>query len=1012
MFSLHTKRKRIILSVVFSIAALIPVTAIVTNLIKNVKNTHADTYVKLDLAAEDVDGNSLYRVCQSSATISGMGASVDADRCASYVGGYSFVGFRETSGGSYVTRTGTTTANEGYLSDCDSGIGISNCTTYTIAELTQDEVVYSVWKKNNVSMTCYRGHMNNEDNPGGGGVLIGPDGKTVSSVSEATFDSDSGLAGDSLSCSNPGDVPGWEFLGVWRWSGPLNGIDSQLNVKVEGSTISLDDVRGDIEAIALYRAVEEETTYTVTVTAVDSNNTVLEERCNERTVAAGGNVTVYPKSACSAFDDDDYQYLGYKTTLNGDVENTSQIANLNNVQSDITVYAVWEKEDSETTYTYTLKFDANADGDTVSVPADKTSGETTAESWSYTLTSSDVPGTRTGYRFIGWQTSSTTSGWYGEGDTVTILSSNYNQTQTLYAHWEEEEADLVYTVTLNKNGGTGGATSTSCTVTSGTSCNATVSSAPTKSGYYLLGWADSATATSPDYASGLITNLSGNKTVYAIWAPIYTLTYSLDIGSIASQSCHPTTTNGSCQITITNTEPAKGNHVFLGWGTNSGATSASYQPGATIPMTGSRTLYAVWAPVYTISFNVNGGSGSVSSVKCNPTTTNGSCYVYIPSTIPSRSGYSFLGWAESASASSADYMSGQRLTITENDTLYAVWEKDTEYTTYYLTFNTNGGTGSVSARSCRAVVGSTCSATIPSSSLTKSGYSFLGWADSASATEANYMAGNSIDLSANKVIYAVWQEDEEETIYYNYSLNYDANGGINAPSAQTSGSVTETSYRFTVVSGEPTRDGYNFLGWAKSSTATIVEYLGGSTVTLTAEDSQDVSLTLYAVWEEASEEEEINLTLTWVVGPEYIKKSEDNLVFTVDRSKDDFIRLEVDGEVVDEENYKVEAGEGDTTVITVYRTYLDTLDDGSHDIVAVFKDDNDEEISAESKFSVVASDEEEEETPSTAPNTGKYTGDDGNGINMLIALPVFGAIAVAGSLYVYRRKKAHIKFEL
>ena len=81
-----------------------------------------------------------------------------------------------------------------------------------------------------------------------------------------------------------------------------------------------------------------------------------------------------------------------------------------------------------------------------------------------------------------------------------------------------------------------------------------------------------------------------------------------------------------------------------------------------------------------------------------------------------------------------------------------------------------------------------------------------------------------------------------------YYLYYDANGGSGAPPTQSSVSTTNSSWRFTISSTEPTRSGYTFLGWAKSSTATSASYQPGDTISLT---SSSPTATLYAVWEEA-----------------------------------------------------------------------------------------------------------------------------------------------------------------
>ena len=81
-----------------------------------------------------------------------------------------------------------------------------------------------------------------------------------------------------------------------------------------------------------------------------------------------------------------------------------------------------------------------------------------------------------------------------------------------------------------------------------------------------------------------------------------------------------------------------------------------------------------------------------------------------------------------------------------------------------------------------------------------------------------------------------------------YYLYYDANGGSGAPPTQSSVSTTNSSWAFTISSTEPTRSGYTFLGWAKSSTATSASYQPGDTISLT---SSSPKATLYAVWEEA-----------------------------------------------------------------------------------------------------------------------------------------------------------------
>ncbi len=70
-----------------------------------------------------------------------------------------------------------------------------------------------------------------------------------------------------------------------------------------------------------------------------------------------------------------------------------------------------------------------------------------------------------------------------------------------------------------------------------------------------------------------------------------------------------------------------------------------------------------------------------------------------------------------------------------------------------------------------------------------------------------------------------------------YTLSYNANGGIGAPSAQTGNTTYTISYT------EPSRSGYEFLGWSTSSSASYASYEGGDSIKLSG------NTTLYAVWE-------------------------------------------------------------------------------------------------------------------------------------------------------------------
>lgn len=169
-----------------------------------------------------------------------------------------------------------------------------------------------------------------------------------------------------------------------------------------------------------------------------------------------------------------------------------------------------------------------------------------------------------------------------------------------------------------------------------------------------------------------------------------------------------------------------------------------------IDMLPSKTMYvntSFTVPAlakYTISYNANGGSGAPS----NQTKYYGKTLT-LSSTKPTRTGYSFLGWSTSSTATSATYAAGASYTGNANATLYAVWKANT----YDVTFNANGGLSAPAKQTKTYGVTLTLSSTKP----TRANYNFLGWATSASATTATYKAGGNYTANSDATLYAVWE---------------------------------------------------------------------------------------------------------------------------------------------------------------------------------------------------------------------------------------------------------------
>lgn len=163
-------------------------------------------------------------------------------------------------------------------------------------------------------------------------------------------------------------------------------------------------------------------------------------------------------------------------------------------------------------------------------------------------------------------------------------------------------------------------------------------------------------------------------------------------------------------------------------------------------------------PSYTITYNANNGSGAPSS----QTKTYGKTLV-LSTTKPTRTGYTFQGWATSSTATTAAYAAGGNYTGNGSVTLYAVWKVNT----YTVTYNANGGTGAPANQIKTYGTALTLSSTEP----TRTNYKFLGWAISAAATTATYSASGSYTSNSAVTLYAVWEYSYVTPSIYNLTAS-------------------------------------------------------------------------------------------------------------------------------------------------------------------------------------------------------------------------------------------------
>lgn len=292
-----------------------------------------------------------------------------------------------------------------------------------------------------------------------------------------------------------------------------------------------------------------------------------------------------------------------------------------------------------------------------------------------------------------------------------------------------------------------------------------------------------------------------------------TLTYDANGGTNAPE---PAFFPAGEPFTLSSSAPVREGYAFAGWSSTADG-AAAYAAGGTYTFDSDTTLYAVWQKrTYTIAFDANGGSGAPAS----QTKTHG-VDLTLPVSEPGRSGFVFAGWALEADGDAA-FAPGKPFSIDADTTLFAVWTDARQ--SYTVSYDPNGGSDAPAPQTKTHGASLTLSSTAP----TRLGHTFSGWALFASASDALYQPGGTYTVNADAVLYAVWQP-------ITYTVAYSANGGSNAPAAQTK----QYGVDCTLSEAVPTRGGYTFLGWGQGG---AVAYLPGAVY------AQNASVTLSALW--------------------------------------------------------------------------------------------------------------------------------------------------------------------
>lgn len=368
-------------------------------------------------------------------------------------------------------------------------------------------------------------------------------------------------------------------------------------------------------------------------------------------------------------------------------------------------------------------------------------------------------------------------------------------------------------------------------------------SVKTFSGYYALGYMlenDSYLTKMSDFTilgyNGTAAQTYANEngfTFVSLDGRTPTVTY--DLGGEEDEAItnpNPALCGGGKKIVL---KPAvRSGYTFLGWYNENDELVTE------IPSTQTEdiTLTARWRVNFTIHFDANGGSG-----KMKDQFVAGDAAATLTKNAFTRTGYIFSCWEytdeygsthDLPNATPLDDLApeegGQTLT------LEAQWTP----IQYAIAFQPNGGEGTMEPQ--ERAYDDFDSTTLPDNTFARHGYTFLGWA---TAPKGKVAFADGQDIPWNLTdkagmvmnLYAVWQAET-------YTVVFD---GAGADGGDMAGFSIAYDAKTALPANRLTRTGYTFQGWALEEGGSV-KFTNKAKVLNLIDDSQEDTVTLYAVW--------------------------------------------------------------------------------------------------------------------------------------------------------------------
>ena len=158
----------------------------------------------------------------------------------------------------------------------------------------------------------------------------------------------------------------------------------------------------------------------------------------------------------------------------------------------------------------------------------------------------------------------------------------------------------------------------------------------------------------------------------------YVLVFKVNTDDVSVIQPEPFICNPENRVAKIAEGPIREGYTFVEWNTAPNGEGVDFEPGGSITMFTSLTLYAIWSEnasddTYTLTYDVN--ANDIAVVAPNSFTCNKSDNKAIIGDAPYRDGYTFVEWNTSPNGDGMALEPGETITMFTSLTIYAIWDE-------------------------------------------------------------------------------------------------------------------------------------------------------------------------------------------------------------------------------------------------------------------------------------------------------------------------------------------------